>query len=152
MYIGFSWHWFLQWSTGSRVPALQQLRFNSCSSQALRTGCIVVAHRLSFSMACEIFPDQRLNTCLLHWQVDSLPLSHQGSLCCAVLSCSVVSDALQPHGLQPNRVLCPREFSRPEYWSGLQCPPPGDLFNPGTEHSSSALQADSLPTESPGKP
>ena len=24
-------------------------------------------------------PDQRLNLCLLHWQVDSLSLSHQGS-------------------------------------------------------------------------
>ena len=27
----------------------------------------------------EIFPDQGLNLRLLHWQVDSLPLSHQGS-------------------------------------------------------------------------
>ena len=26
-----------------------------------------------------IFPTQGLNLCLLHWQVDSLPLSHQGS-------------------------------------------------------------------------
>ena len=25
------------------------------------------------------------------------------------------------------------EFSRPEYWSGLPCPPPGDLPNPGIE-------------------
>ena len=25
------------------------------------------------------------------------------------------------------------EFSRPEYWSGLPCPPPGNLPNPGTE-------------------
>ena len=24
-------------------------------------------------------------------------------------------------------------FSRPEYWSGLSCPPPGDLPNPGTK-------------------
>ena len=27
-----------------------------------------------------IFPTQGSNLCLLHWQVDSLPLSHQGSL------------------------------------------------------------------------
>ena len=27
-------------------------------------------------------------------------------------------------------------FSRQEYWSGLPCPPPGDLPNPGTEPSS----------------
>ena len=27
-------------------------------------------------------------------------------------------------------------FTRQEYWSGLQCPPPGDLPNPGTELTS----------------
>ena len=27
-------------------------------------------------------------------------------------------------------------FSRHEYWSGLPCPPPGDLPNPGTEPTS----------------
>ena len=26
-------------------------------------------------------------------------------------------------------------FPRQEYWSGLPCPPPGDLANPGTEHA-----------------
>ena len=29
--------------------------------------------------ACGILPDQGCNPCLLHWQVDSSPLSHQGS-------------------------------------------------------------------------
>ena len=42
------------------------------------------------------------------------------------------------------------EFSRPEYWSGLLFPSPGDLPNPGMEPASLALQADSLPSE-PGK-
>ena len=42
------------------------------------TGSAVV-HGLRCSTACGIFPDQGLNPCLLHWQVDSLPLSHQGS-------------------------------------------------------------------------
>ena len=37
--------------------------------------------RLSSSAACGIFLDQGSNPCLLHWQVDSLPLSHQGSPC-----------------------------------------------------------------------
>jgi len=27
-------------------------------------------------------------------------------------------------------------FSRQEYWSGLPCPPPGDLPDPGIEHTS----------------
>ena len=39
-----------------------------------------------------------------------------------------------------------------EYWSGLPCPPPGDLPNPGIESRSPTLQADSLPAEQPGKP
>ena len=42
-------------------------------------GSIVVAYGLSCFLACRIFPDQGLNPCLLHWQVDSLPLSHEGS-------------------------------------------------------------------------
>ena len=33
-------------------------------------------------------------------------------------------------------------FSRPEYWSGLPCPSPGDLPNPGIELRSPVLQAD----------
>ena len=43
------------------------------------TGSVVVAHRLSCSMACRIFPDQGSNPCTLHWQVDSYPLHHQAS-------------------------------------------------------------------------
>ena len=43
------------------------------------TGSIVVAHGLSYSTACGIFLDQSLNPCLLHWQVDSLPLSPKGN-------------------------------------------------------------------------
>ena len=43
-------------------------------------------------------------------------------------------------------------FSRQEYWSGLPCPLPGDLPNPGTETRSPALQMNFLPSEPPGKP
>ena len=43
-------------------------------------------------------------------------------------------------------------FSRQKYWSGLPFPSPGDLPNPGIEPGSPTLQADSLPTELPGKP
>ena len=32
--------------------------------------------------------------------------SHWIAVCCAVFSGSVVSDSLQPHGLQPARLLC----------------------------------------------
>ena len=68
------------------------------------------------------------------------------------ISYSVVSDSLRPHGLQPSRLLCPWGFSRPEYWSGLPCPPPGDLPKSGIEPRSPTLQADSLLSEAPGKP
>ena len=38
-----------------------------------------MAHGLSYSAACGIFPDQDSNPCPLHWQADSKPLHHQGS-------------------------------------------------------------------------
>ena len=40
-----------------------------------------MAHELSCSTACGIFLDQALNLCPLHSQVDSYPLSYQGSPC-----------------------------------------------------------------------
>ena len=43
------------------------------------------------------------------------------------LSGSVASDSLGSHGLQPARFLCPWDFSRQEYWSGLPFPSPGDF-------------------------
>ena len=52
----------LLWSTGSR-----------------HAGSVVVAHGLSCSAACGIFPDQGSNPCPLNWQADSQPLHHQGS-------------------------------------------------------------------------
>ena len=43
------------------------------------TGSIVVVHGLSCSGTYGIFPYQGSNLGLLRWQVDSLPLGHQGS-------------------------------------------------------------------------
>ena len=42
-------------------------------------------------------------------------------------------------------------FFRQEYWSGLPFPSPGHLADPGIEPRSPSLQADSLPSEPPGK-
>ena len=60
--------------------------FFCCGTRALghaglgRCGFQALEHRLnSYSVACGIFLDQELNPCLLHWQVDSLPLSRWGS-------------------------------------------------------------------------
>ena len=72
------------------------LPFRSTSSR--RTGSVVVAHGLSCSAACGIFPDQGLNPCPLHWQADSQPLRHQGS----------------PHGDFLLQETSLKKFSRPK--------------------------------------
>ena len=51
-----------------------------------------------------------------------------------------------------HRAPLPMEFLRQDYLSGLPCPPPGDLLDPRIEPTSLMLQADSLPTDPPGKP
>ena len=43
-------------------------------------------------------------------------------------------------------------FPSQEYWNGLPFPSPGGLPHPGMEPRSPTLQADSLPSEPPGKP
>ena len=68
-----------------------------------------------------------------------------------VLSHLVVSDSATPWtvalpGSSVHRIL------QQEHWSGLPRPPPGDLSIPGTEPRSPTLQADSSPSEPPGKP
>ena len=44
------------------------------------------------------------------------------------------------------------EISGHEYWNGLQLPSPGHLPYPGIDLECPVLQADSLPSEPPGKP
>ena len=99
--------------------------------------------------------------CLLHWQVDSLPLSHVESpmpilyilylssvylytsysaitlnhyiySTLYMLSRSVVSSSLRPHGLYvAHQAPVSMGFSRQEYWSRLPLPSPGNLPDPG---------------------
>ena len=67
---GFSLQWlFLLQSMGSRRAG-----FSSWGAQT----SVVVAHRLSCSVACGIFPDQGSNPCPLHWQEDSLTTASPG--------------------------------------------------------------------------
>ena len=69
---------------------------------------------------------------------------------------SVVSDSLQSHGLTvAHQVPLSMRFSRQEYWSGLQFPPPGDRHDPEIEPASPvslALQMDSLLLSHQGSP
>ena len=76
--------------------------------------------------------------------VDVLSLASIYVYISSALSHSVMSDSLWPHGLQPATLFCPWGFSRQEYW--------GDLPNPRIKPRSPTLLADSLPSESPGKP
>ena len=61
-----------------------------------------------------------------------------------------------PMDCSPHRLLCPwnspGQDNSPRYGSGLTVPSPGDLPDPGIKPRSSALQADSLPSEPPGSP
>ena len=60
---------------------LQARGLRSCGPQALEHRLsVVVARAHSSSATCGVFPGQASNSRLWHWQVDSLPLSHQGSL------------------------------------------------------------------------
>ena len=58
--------------------------------------------------------------------------------------CNLMDDS--PSGSSVHEIL------QQEYWSGLPCPSPGELPNPGIKSGSPALQADSLPSEPPRKP
>ena len=87
-----------------------------------------------------------------HTTSEKIPLQWVRVDLLVVLSSSVMSDSLRAHGLGPARLLCPWGFSRQEYWSGLPCPPPGDLPNPGMEPRSPTSQSDSLLSEPWGKP
>ena len=72
---------------------------------AWSTSSVVVARRLSYSRAHGIFPDQGLNPCLLHWQSDSLPLSHLGSP-------QAPSLQVRPSNLCSKPFRCPVKFEK----------------------------------------
>ena len=71
---------------------------------------------------------------------------------CECLVASVMSDSLNHIDCSPPGFSVHEDSPGQEYWSGLPCPAPGDLPNPRIKPRSPALQADSLPSESPGKP
>ena len=54
---------------------------------------------------------------------------------CACEITSIVSNSLQPYDCTCHVPLS-MGFFRQEYWSGLVCPPPGDLPDPGFEPKS----------------
>ena len=67
-------------------------------------------------------------------------------------ACSVVSTSLRPHGLQPARLLYPLDFPGKNTGVGCHFVLQGIFLTLGLESGSPAWQADSLPSEPPGKP
>ena len=65
--------------------------------------------------------------------------------------CSVVSDSATPWSVTHQAPLS-MGFSRQEYRSGLPCPPPGNLPNPGIETASPALAGGFFTTAPPAPP
>ena len=68
-------------------------------------------------------------------------------LCACMLvtqSCPTLCD---PVDYIAHRAPLSMGFTRPEFWSGLPLPTPGDLLDPGIKPRSLALQSDSLPSE-----
>ena len=53
-------------------------------------------------------------------------------------SCSTLCD---PMNCVAHQAPLSMGFSRQEYWSGLPCPPPGDILDPGIEPMSSTAPA-----------
>ena len=60
---------------------------------------------------------------------------------------SVMSDSFATPWTVTHQSPLSMGFPRQEYWTGWPFPSPGDLPDPGIKPGSSALQADSLPTE-----
>ena len=67
-----------------------------------------------------------------------------------LFSHSVVSDSLATPWTVVHQAPLSMGFPRPEYWSGLQLPSPGDLPDPGIKPVSPALTGGFFNSEPPG--
>ena len=72
--------------------------------------------------------------------------------CCAVLSCFSHVRLFAALWTVAHQAPLSMGLSRQEYWSGLPCPPPGDLCYLGIKPVALALQAESLLLRPSGKP
>ena len=94
--------------------------------------------------------------CIIHFLVNSVEwvclCIRCDRLCVCALSCfSCIWPFVTPWTIAHQAPLS-LGFTRQEYWSGLSCPPPGDLPDPGMEPTSPALQVDSLSLSHQGIP
>ena len=79
LFMYFRLHWVftqglsLAAASGAFPPVVVcGVRAPCCGAQSLgHAGSVIVVHGLSWPEECGIFPDQGLNRCTLHWQVES---------------------------------------------------------------------------------
>ena len=80
----------------------------------------------SLSLLQGFFPTQEQNLGLVHCRQILYQLNYQASNVC--VSCSVMSDSLQPHGQQLTRLLCPQVSPGKNTLVGCHC-----LLQPGKQ-------------------
>ena len=90
---GATLHFGAQASHCSGFPCRGAQALGVWTSSLQHTGSVAVVHGLSCSTECGIFLHQGLNTCALHWQVDSYPLHHQESLYSCILKPNMMMSA-----------------------------------------------------------
>ena len=101
-------------------------------------GCLLVASSLEYcgvGTAGEMSPTGWLLWVRGGREGNLQPVWHQHKDCLPVCACQVgsfVSDSLRLWAVAFQALLS-MGFSRQEDWSGLPCPPPGDLPHPGIE-------------------
>ena len=131
---------------GSSVPGIILARILECIAMLSSQG---------------IFPTQGSHLHLLHCQMDSLSLSHLGSLfiwllLLLLLSCFSRVRLFMSPWTAAYQAPPSMGFSRQEYWSGVPSPSliySAKLYQINTlKIASPALQVDSLLSEPPGKP
>ena len=68
------------------------------------------------------------------------------------VSCSVMSDSLRPHGLQPTRLLCPWNSPAKNTGAGCHALPQGIFWTQGLKLRLLYWQVETLPLSHPGSP
>ena len=82
VFVAFVWAFSMWWAGSALCCGTQASHCGglSCGAQTLGAQASgVVAHWLSWSMACGIYRDQGLNLHPQHWEVNSYLLHHEGS-------------------------------------------------------------------------
>ena len=121
--------------------------------------CMKVRSESEVALSCLTLCDPNYPNCL--WKVIRFSWGHEGWtgmtwLCLCVLSCFSCVHLFAMLWTIACQASLSMGFFRWEYWSGLPCPPPGDLPDPRIKLRDLLhllhWQVDSLPLVWPGKP